>query len=96
MSLNQISSKDLAGADTTVVGSLRSGVAALGPSKRPSIGIEKRVFLLKTEPGLVLLSKVHRLVGSVSVVGLVGSSIRVESLTTVRDGASDVVSDGYD
>ena len=55
MSLDQISSKDLSLSNTTVVGSLRSRVSSLGPSKRPSIGVEQRVLLLETEPGDVLM-----------------------------------------
>jgi hypothetical protein len=57
VSLNQISRKDLSSTDTAVVGSLRAGVAALGPSERPSIGVEEGVLLLESEPGLVLLSQ---------------------------------------
>lgn len=52
--LDEVAGEDLAGTDTTVVGTLGRGVAALGPLERPAVRVEERVLLLKTEPGDVL------------------------------------------
>lgn len=57
VSLDEITSKHLSSTDTTVVGTLRSGETALGPSERLTISVEEGVLLLKTEPGLLLSHK---------------------------------------
>ena len=56
---------------------------------RPAIGtivqIEKSVFLLKTEPGLVLGVKLHELGAFVAVVVLVGGAVGVPAFGEDED-----------
>lgn len=59
MGLDQISGKDLSSSNSTVVGTLGTGVTTLGPVKRPAIGIEEGVLLLESEPGLVLCGRIN-------------------------------------
>ena len=56
---NDITAEDLAGTDTAVVWSLRSRKAVLGPAVWPVVGAKEGVFLLETEPGLMLFIGVH-------------------------------------
>lgn len=70
VSLDEVTGKDAAGSNTTVVRSLGAGVTTLGPGKRPAVGVKEGVLLLETEPGLMLLGKLHVLVGLIPVVGL--------------------------
>ena len=77
VSLNEITSKDLAGTDTTVVRALWSWETALWPTVWLSIGVEEGVLLLDTEPRILLLGLVHGLLGVVAVVGLVRRAVAV-------------------
>jgi hypothetical protein len=79
--LDEITGKDLSGTDTTVVRTLGTGETHLGPAEDLPIGVEEGVLLLETEPRLVLLSRVHDLLGVSSVVGLVGGSVVVVTFT---------------
>lgn len=65
---------------TAVVGALGTRETVLGPTERGTVNVEQGVLLLKTEPGLVVLSEVHDLGGVMTVVGLVGSAIVVVTL----------------
>lgn len=78
--LNNVSSKDLAGSDTTVVGALGSGETALGPSDGVIALVEHGVLLLDSEPDDLLLVGAHELGALVSVVELVGGSVVVPAL----------------
>ena len=55
VSLDEITGKDLAGSNSTVVRTLRSGETALGPTVRRTIRVEESVLLLESEPGFVLV-----------------------------------------
>lgn len=59
VSLNKVPSKHLSSSDTTVIRTLRTWETHLWPSENLSIGIEKSVLLLKTEPWFVFLGSVH-------------------------------------
>ena len=78
--LDDISAIDLTSANTTVVWSLSSRETALGPTIWPAIGAEESIFLLQPKPEMMLLVGIHQPRGLVSVVELVGASIRVPSL----------------
>lgn len=80
VSLDNISAVDSACANTAVVGALWSGETTLGPTIWPAILTEESVFLLKTEPDLVLGICFHQSCGFMAVVGFVRCSIRVPSL----------------
>lgn len=55
VSLDEITSKDLAGSNSTVVRTLGSGEPTLGPTVRSTIRVEESVLLLESEPGFVLV-----------------------------------------
>jgi len=80
VSFNEITSEHASGTDTTVVWTLRSWETALWPAVWCAVVVEKGVFLFNAEPWLFALDLLHELVAVVSVVGLVGGSIRVEGL----------------
>lgn len=88
VSLDQITSKDLASSDTTVVGALRTGETTLWPLVWLVIGIKESVLLLETEPGFDLGALVKDLLGMVAVVGLVGGTIVVVGLCEDEDVVS--------
>lgn len=81
MSLDKITSKHLAGTDTTVVRTLRTGEAVLGPAKDLTIGVKESVLLLETEPRFGVLGGVHHLLAVSSVVGLVRGTVVVVTFT---------------
>lgn len=85
MGLDEITSKNTAGTDTTVVRALGTGETVLGPAEDLSIGVEESVLLLKTEPGLLSLGSVHHLLGVSTVVGLVRGAIVVVTLAEDED-----------
>ena len=97
--VHDVSANHAAGADTAVVGTLRSRVAVGGPAKRSVVNVEHGVLLLETEPGLLVGDLGHDLVALVTVVRLVRGAIVVVAFgkdndvvtTTERVG---VVSDG--
>ena len=80
MSLNNVTAVDLASSDTAVVRTLSTGEPALGPSVRPAVSAEEGVFLFQTEPELFLGVDLHQAVGLMTVVELVGGSIRIPGL----------------
>lgn len=80
MGLDDISAENLAGTDTAVIWSLRGWVTVLGPTIWPAINIKDCVFLLQTEPGLMLGIGLHQTLALMTVVELVGSSIRIPGL----------------
>lgn len=80
MSFDDISAVNLTSTDGAIVWSLRPREATLGPAIGPSIRAEEGVFLLETKPGLVLSVCLHQSRGLVTVVILVGASIRIPSL----------------
>ena len=68
---------DLAGSDTAVVWALWAGEAASWPSVGSVEGVEKSVFLLETEPGIVFLVLFHQFGAFGTVVEFVGCAVRV-------------------
>ena len=85
MSLNDIALDDLAGTNTAVVGTLRSGVPVLGPAVGAVVEVEESVLLLETEPGVVVGMSAHELGALVTVVELVGGTIGVPALREDKD-----------
>lgn len=85
MGLDDVTAVDLSGTNSTVVGSLGSGETSLGPSVRSTELIEEGVLLLQSEPGLEVLVGLHQLGALVTVVELVGGSIRVPALAKNED-----------
>lgn len=77
MGLDNVSTEDLARADTAVVWSLRSWVSALGPAVWPSICVEDSVFLLQTKPGLMFGMGFHQPLTFMAIIEFVGASIRI-------------------
>jgi hypothetical protein len=85
VSLDDITAVDLAGTDTTVVGTLGTGETTTGPAVRPSISTEESVLLLQTEPEALVGVGLHQTVGFVAVVVLVGASIGIPGLAEDED-----------
>lgn len=79
--LDNVSAEDLAGTDTTVVRTLRSGETVLGPAVGPAVDVEEGVLLLETEPELLLLVLLHEDSGGVTEVVLVRLSVAHPGLT---------------
>lgn len=85
MGLNDVSAEDFASANAAVIWSLRGWVAHLGPAIWPAIGTKDGVLLLKTKPRFVLGIGFHQPHGLMTVVELVGCSIRVPGLGQNKD-----------
>lgn len=85
MCLNDVSTENLACANTTVVWTLRSWVAAFGPTIWPSVRIQNSVFLLQTEPRLVFGVGFHQPLTLVTIIEFVGASIGIPSLGHDQD-----------
>jgi len=78
--LNNVTAVDLAGTNTAVVWPLGTGETSLWPSVWVLILVEEGVFLLETEPWLLVLVGLHELSTVVSVVELVWGAIGVPAL----------------
>merc|ERR1712156_769617 len=61
VSLNNVSSIDIAGANCAIVRALRSREAVLGPAEGMAVLVEKCVLLLNSKPGVVVLGLLHHL-----------------------------------
>ena len=85
VSLDNVSAVDPACPDTTVIRTLRTGETALGPAVWPTIRTQKSVFLLETEPEMVFGVGVHQSLGLMTVIELVGASIRIPCLAKNED-----------
>jgi hypothetical protein len=83
--LDDITAEDLAGTNTTVVWALWSWVAVYWPSVWSVGHVEEGVLLLKTEPRLLVLVRLHELGSLVAVVELVWGSIGVPALAEDED-----------
>ena len=99
VSLDDVSAEDLAGTVATVVGALRSRETVPGPAVGPSVCVEEGVFLLKTEPELLLGVGLHQKSGIVAEVELVGSAVGHPGLAHDEDVVAEppgigVVGDG--
>jgi hypothetical protein len=77
VSLDNITLDNFASTDTAVVRSLGSREAVSGPAIGTIVEVEKGVFLLKTEPGLVHGMSLHQLVALMAVVVLVGCAVGI-------------------
>jgi hypothetical protein len=71
--------------NSTIVRALGTRETTLRPTEGRTIGVEQCVFLLKTEPGDVVLSKIHDLLGVVTIVGPVGGTVVVVGLSQDED-----------
>lgn len=85
MGLDDISAEDLTGTNTTVVWALGTGETTNGPAIWSVVHVEQGVLLLETEPWLLVLVRLHELVGLVAVVVLVGGSIGIPAFTDDED-----------
>lgn len=96
--LDNVSAKDLARSDTTVVWTLGSGETALGPAIWPALKVEERVLLLETEPELVLLVCLHDDGSIVAEVECIGLAIRHPGLGKHEDvvTATEGIGEGSD
>lgn len=83
--IDNVTAKDTAGANTTVVRALRTWEPTLRPAVWPSVRTEERVFLFQAKPELVLRVGFHQSGGLVPVVELVWRSIRIPGLTHDND-----------
>lgn len=82
---DNVTAVDATGADTAVVGTLRTGETALGPAVRPAVGAQKSVFLLQAKPNFVLGVGLHQSRSLMSEVELVGGSIGIPGLAHDQD-----------
>lgn len=97
VSLDNVSAEDLAGTDTTVVRTLGSREAVLGPAIWPSGGVEESVLLLETEPELLVGVFLHENSCRVTEVVLIRCTVTHPGLThdeNVGPTAEWVVIDG--
>lgn len=85
MSLDNVTAVNSASADTTVIWTLRTRVAVLGPAVGPVIKAKEGIFLLKTKPDFVLGVGFHQPRGLVAVIVFVGCSIRIPGLAHDQD-----------
>lgn len=85
VSIDDIAAEDLAGADTAVVWALGGRETVLGPAIRPALEVEECVFLLKTEPELVLLVCFEQNIGVAAEVVGVGLAISSPGLAHDND-----------
>ena len=83
--LDDVTAVHLAGSNTTVVGALGAGEAALGPAVWPSVGAKQRVLLLQTKPEVLLLVDLHQALSLVAEVELVGGAVGVPGLAEDED-----------
>jgi hypothetical protein len=77
VSLDDVSTENLTSSNTTVVWALRAWETVDWPAIGFVGQIEKRVFLLKTKPWLMLLVCLHKLGALVAVIVLVRRSIGI-------------------
>ena len=82
---NDVTAEDLAGTDTAVVWSLRSRKTILRPAVWPVVGAKESVFLLETEPGLMLFVSVHQPSSLMTIIELVGAAVMVPGLAHDKD-----------
>ena len=85
MGLDNVSTEDLAGADTAVIWSLRGWEATLGPAVWPSICVEDGVFLFQAKPRHMLGIGFHQPLTFMTIVVFVGGSIGIPGLGHHQD-----------
>ena len=85
VSLDNVTAIDTVGANTAIVWALWAWVPTLWPAVWPAICAKKSVFLLQTEPGLVLGMGFHQSGGIVAIVELVRGAIVVPALAHDND-----------
>lgn len=77
MSFYDVTGKNFASTDTTIVGTLGAGISAFGPAIGSVFSIEESVFLLDAEPRFVGSSSVHILFAFIAMVGSTGKTVGV-------------------
>jgi hypothetical protein len=86
MSLDDIATKDLAGADTTVIGALWAGItSSCRPAVGPVVRSEEGVFLLETEPDFMFSIRIHQPGSFMAVVEFVGCTIWIPCFAQDQD-----------
>lgn len=80
-----ISAKDLSRADTTIIRTLRRRESILRPAIRPAGEVQHGVFLLQTEPELLLGVLLHDYGGVVAEVERVGLAVGHPGLAHYED-----------
>jgi hypothetical protein len=85
VSFDNVTAVDLAGTHTTVVGTLSARVTSLRPTIWPAVRTEKSVFLLQAEPKVLIGISLHQLRGFITIIELIGRSVRVPSLAENKD-----------
>ncbi|RUP44708.1 hypothetical protein BC936DRAFT_149102 [Jimgerdemannia flammicorona] len=86
VSLNDVATENLIGANTAIVGALGTGETARGPAEWGlAVGLEESVLLLDAEPGVLIGVGVHDLLGVGAVVSLVWGTVGVVSLAEDED-----------
>ena len=85
MCFNNITAENPIGADAAVVGALRSRKTILGPAIWPIVRSKEGVFLLQTEPGLMLGIGLHQPSGFVTVVEFVWAAVPVPGFAKDED-----------
>jgi hypothetical protein len=71
--------------NTAIVRPLGSGETALGPAVGSPVNVKERILLLETKPRVVVLGKVHNLLGVMTEVGAVGRAVIVIRLGKDED-----------
>ena len=85
MSLDNISAEDLACTDTAIVRALGSWKTHLGPAIWPAVRAKYGILLLQPKPWLVLGIGLHQPHALMTIVELVGGSVRVPGLRHHKD-----------
>ena len=85
VSLDDVTAENLAGTDTAIVWTLWSWVTVDWPSVWAVRHVEESVLLLKTEPWLLVLVRLHELSGLMTVVELVWGSVGIPALAKNED-----------
>jgi hypothetical protein len=83
--LDNVTAVDLAGTNTAVVWTLGAREATPRPAEWPAFAVEKSVFLLETEPDLVLLVGLQHDFGVVAEIVGVGLAVRHPALAHDED-----------
>jgi hypothetical protein len=85
VSLHDVSAVYLSGTNTTVVRPLGTGETTLWPTIGLVVLIKQSVLLFKTKPWLMVFVSVHQAGTLMSVVELVGGTIRVPAFRKDKD-----------
>ena len=85
MGFYNVATIDFAGANTTVIWSLRGRIASLRPAIWPPFRAVKCIFLLKAEPWLLVGMCIHLASAVVAVIEFVGCAVVIPAFTHDKD-----------